>query len=145
MILWPIPYPADIWIPYPATILVPIPYPADKKGLIPHPAKPHREPREKMARRYAKHVQFKNELSEFLSSISLYNDTWSKIFAKKNRYLGSFISALTETLKETGGECDRHIVKMSITTYRACFQYRPILSLALPIILFLITSTSIFI
>ena len=81
----------------------------------------------------------KMKLSEFLSSISLYNDTWSKIFAKKNRYLGSFISALTETLKETGGECDRHIVKMSITTYRACFQYRPILSLALPIILFLIT------
>ena len=44
MILWQIPHPADIWIPNPATILEPIPYPATKKGLIPHPAKPHRGP-----------------------------------------------------------------------------------------------------
>ena len=40
-IFWPIPNLADIWIPNPATIFEPIPYPADKKGLIPHPAKPH--------------------------------------------------------------------------------------------------------
>ena len=44
IISWPIPNPADIWIPNPAMIFEPIPYLADKKGLIPHPEKPHRGP-----------------------------------------------------------------------------------------------------
>ena len=95
MILWPIPYPADIWILYPATNLELILNPAGKKGLIPHPAKPHRGPLVTHATKYLDNNKCLS-LNECIENIV--KSGWPYRFHKFVEYFGCMIYEISSIL-----------------------------------------------